>query len=177
MARVRAGEIDLLEDLFERHHRQLYRYFLGRTHDPSGSEDCVQDVFHRVLRYRRRFRDSGSFTFWLYTIAKNVFSDHVKRQPKSVPIEQIRGRQEDDRSNRGTDHRVVMSSLLRQLSDADREIVLLSRVEQLSIAEMAELLGCSPGATKVRIHRALRRLREIYDDAGQGGTRELSNSH
>lgn len=177
MARVRAGEIHLLEELFERHHRQLYRYFLGRTHDPSRSEDCVQDVFHRVLRYRRRFRASGSFTVWLYTIARNVFIDQAKKEPKYVSIDQIRELQEPAVSDRGNDHRILISSLLRRLGEADREVVLLSRVEQLSVDEMAELLGCSAGAVKVRIHRALRRLRDIYEQSSEGGAREMSNSH
>jgi len=70
MIAVRAGEIDKLGDLFERHHRPLYGFFVRHTGDRTASEDLVQLVFYRILKYRHTYRDEGRFSAWIYHLAR-----------------------------------------------------------------------------------------------------------
>ena len=75
MLEVRDGGLERLAPLFERHHVPLYNYYLRMTRDRELSEDMVQEVFLRILKYRHTFRGEGDFTPWLYHIARNVRID------------------------------------------------------------------------------------------------------
>src|SRR5258708_24301905 len=80
MSAVAAGTVSKLAVLFERHHRALYRHFLSITPDPPTSEDLVQDVFFRILRYRATYDPRQSFTAWMYQIAKNANVDRIRQK-------------------------------------------------------------------------------------------------
>src|SRR5882757_3418662 len=85
MLAVRAGEIRRLGDLFERYHKPLYGFFVRLTNQPSASEDLVQIVFYRILKYRHTYRDEGKFSAWIYHLARKVSADHF-RKSASTPI-------------------------------------------------------------------------------------------
>ena len=79
MLAVREGDIDQLGELFERHHRPLYGFFVHLTGDRTSSEDLVQLVFYRILKYRHIYGDEGRFSAWIYHIARKVAADHFRR--------------------------------------------------------------------------------------------------
>ena len=79
MLAVRDGDLDKLGHLFEKHHKQLYNMYLRQLEDPLLSEDMVQEVFYRMLKYRHTYRGEGKFTTWMYSIAHNVRIDHFRR--------------------------------------------------------------------------------------------------
>src|SRR2546423_398608 len=79
MIAVRAGEIRKLGELFERYHRRLYGFFVRMTNQPSASEDLVQIVFYRILKYRHTYRDEGKFSAWIYHLARKVAADHFRK--------------------------------------------------------------------------------------------------
>ncbi len=79
MIAVRAGDIRRLGELFERHHGRLYGFFVRLTNQPSVSEDLVQIVFYRILKYRHTYRDEGKFSAWFYHLARKVAADHFRR--------------------------------------------------------------------------------------------------
>jgi RNA polymerase sigma factor (sigma-70 family) len=79
MGEVRSGDLDKLGLLFERHKDALFGYFYRNTHSAEISEDLVQSVFLRILKYRARFSGDGKFTTWMYHIAHNVHTDHFKK--------------------------------------------------------------------------------------------------
>ncbi|MGD8414267.1 MAG: sigma factor, partial [Candidatus Latescibacterota bacterium] len=79
MLAVRGGDLDRLGVLFEKHHRKLFNHYVWQLGDPALSEDMVQEVFYRMLKYRHTYRGDGKFTAWMYTIAHNVKTDHFRR--------------------------------------------------------------------------------------------------
>ena len=79
MIAVRAGEIRRLGDLFERYNRPLYGFFVRLTNQRSASEDLVQIVFYRILKYRHTYRDEGRFSAWIYHLARKVAADHFRK--------------------------------------------------------------------------------------------------
>lgn len=166
MEKVRDGEIGRLGELFERHHRVLYRFFLRLTASPAVAEDLVQDVFVRLLKYRHTFR-GGDFLPWMFRLARNAASDHFGRVHATDPLpedgaepaaaaplasERVVKEQEEARL------RVALQSLPAE----KRELLLLARFELLPYQEIARLLDTSVGAVKVRVHRALKDLRAAY---------------
>src|SRR5688572_7411600 len=82
MERVRAGELDQLSELFERHHRRLYQFFLRLTRDRSAAEDLVQEVFVRLIKYRHTWRDEAEFVPWMFALARNAAVDQFRARSR-----------------------------------------------------------------------------------------------
>src|SRR6202522_3089703 len=96
MAEVGAGEVQKLAVLFERHHRGLFRYFVSMNRNRELSEDLVQDVFFRMLRYRASYDAQQSFTAWMYQIARNASVDQAqKRRGEVIGLEEFTERRAD----------------------------------------------------------------------------------
>jgi RNA polymerase sigma factor (sigma-70 family) len=171
MAEVGSGEVQKLAVLFERHHRGLFRYFVSMNRNRELSEDLVQDVFFRMLRYRASYDSSQSFTAWMYQIARNASVDQAqKRKLEVVGIDEFDDRRTEPASDdpgpeesaaRGQDLALLRRALDR-LAPEKREILVLSRFQNLRYEEIASVLGCEVGTVKVRVFRALRALEQIY---------------
>jgi RNA polymerase sigma-70 factor (ECF subfamily) len=170
MLRVREGEVSQLGVLFERYHGVLFNFFLRMTGSRQISEDLVQDVFMRMLRYRRTYRDNGNFTTWMYKIARHVRFDELRKRKKEEALDE---KEEDRHVSRlpvpgeqmEKEQEVrLLRGALAQLASDKREILILSRFQLLKYEEIADLQGCEVGAAKVRVYRAIRELRETFFD-------------
>lgn len=166
MSEVRGGRTGALSTLFERHHARLYRFCLRMTGNRQASEDLVQDVFMRMLKYRKSFQEGMAFAPWMFRIARNACADHLRRSAlDAVPEDglDLRPAEETTAHERATeDERAdLLRRALLALPVERREVLVLSRYEFKSYDEIARALGCSVGAVKVRAHRALKQLRQI----------------
>jgi RNA polymerase sigma-70 factor (ECF subfamily) len=163
---VQQGRGDLVGLLFDRHHGPVYGFFVNLTRDSHLSEDLTQEVFLRVLRYAGSFKDGAPFRPWLYRIARNVVQDHWSRQR---PTADLRGLEilpdthptAQELALTASDHARLQRALDR-LPAEKRELLLLSRNEAFTSQDLAGLFGCSPSAVKVRVHRALKDLRDAF---------------
>lgn len=163
---VAQGDRSCLGTLFERHHAGLYRYCLQLTRNGQTSEDLVQDVFIKVLKSCRGYRGDGSFKAWLYHIARNLAFDRLRaarrrdaRRPAAQDeIEESRG---PERTTVAVEKVALLERALACLPEAAREVIWLGRFEFPSYRELAGALGCTPGAARVRMHRAMKELMAI----------------
>ncbi|HLF14881.1 MAG TPA: RNA polymerase sigma factor [Bacteroidota bacterium] len=166
MLSVRDGRIADLAPLFERHNGRLFNFYVRMTGDRQLSEDMVQDVFLRILKYRHTFRGESRFLTWMFTIARNVQMDNVKRWNREQPLERDENNEAlEPVSNDTVDHRydaALLKEALLRLTPEKREALILSRYEGMKYAEIAEFAGCSVENVKVRVHRAIRDLRKIF---------------
>ncbi|MEZ5332466.1 MAG: RNA polymerase sigma factor [Thermoanaerobaculia bacterium] len=172
MEAVAGGRLECLGELFERHHRALYAFLLRLTSDPGTAEDLVQEVFLRVLKYRKSFRPGSPFEPWVYTLARNAAID-LHRRRGEAPVEE-EALEERPSPAPGVHETVVgrqaavhLRSAFRALSTEQREVLVLARFEGRPYVDIAARLGCSVGAVKLRVHRAARRLAEIYGNLQQ----------
>jgi len=169
MLAVRGGDLDRLGDLFERHHRALYGFFVHLTGNRNASEDLVQLVFERILKYRHTYRDEGKFSAWIYHLARTVAADFFRRNarvPQSVAHEDLQDLP-DEQPDAGAraetnDDLALMREALACLSPDHREVLILHRLQHLPHSEIARLLDCRVGTVKVRLHRAVGALRERF---------------
>lgn len=167
MAAVREGNTDCLGQLFERHHRKLYNYFLKHIADRPASEDMVQDVFLRILQYRRTYND-GEFGIWLYTIARNVRHDHYRRRGRRLLPFDDKDTVEDpsprpDSLSDTADDIAVLDRALKSLSDTDRDIIVMSRYHDMKYRDIGLVLGIAEAAVKMRAFRALKKLAAAFN--------------
>src|SRR6202035_1183847 len=80
MCRVRDGDVQALAPLFDRHHAALLNFYLRTTGNRASSEDLVQDVFVRILKYRRTYRPGSRFLTWMYHIARHARVDYLRKR-------------------------------------------------------------------------------------------------
>jgi RNA polymerase sigma-70 factor, ECF subfamily len=171
MAEVGAGQVSRLAVLFERHHRALFRYFFSMNKDHEAAEDLVQDVFFRMLRYRASYDPQKPFVAWMYQIARRASLDQSqKRRGEIVGIETFldRGGEPVSSAPGPEEHAVrgqnleLLQRALDQLPADKRELLVLARFQDMKYEDIATVLGCETGTVKVRVHRALRALEQIY---------------
>src|ERR1700748_3330799 len=103
MMQVKAGELERMSLLFERHHQALFGFLFHLTQRREASEDMGQTVFYRMLKYRNSFHEGSNFSGWMYHIARNVLKDqkfglNSKYDPISVHEEQLAGGTSADES-------------------------------------------------------------------------------
>lgn len=168
MLKVKEGDLDKLGLLFERYKRPVYGFFYGLNKNADLSEDLVQNTFYRILKYRYLFRGEGDFRTWLFHIARNVSHDHFRKnklQAKdSIDQWQERLGGGDDRSAtiQHNEELEMLSVAMDRLPDDKREILLLSKFHEMKYKEIGEIIGCSEGAVKVKVFRALQDLKQVY---------------
>lgn len=167
MMQVRDGDLNKLGILFERHHKMLFNYFLRLTGSRSGSEDLVQEVFFKILKYRHTYRGESKFTVWMFRIARNARVDYLKKRKRKADqdVEQDTLLSEDANPGQKYEQKQEIQLLrlaLSRLQSQDREVLLLSRFQNIKYKEIAEILGCLEGTVKARVHRATKKLRDIF---------------
>ena len=157
MLQVRNGEVEMLGVLFDRYQAPLYNFYTKMIQDRGASEDLVQEVFLRILRYRQTYRPGTVFRTWMYQIARNTRLDQVRKTRPEGPFvsEPIAPASRADSAQQHQEAALLQHALM-QLPEDKREILVLSRFQELKYDEIARLLGCEVGAVKVRVHRALR---------------------
>ena len=163
MLQVRDGEVHMLGVLFDRYQAPLFNFYSKMTQDRTVSEDLVQEVFLRILRYRQTYRPGTAFRTWMYQIARNTRIDQVRKVRPESPLaaEPMAPTHAADSAERKQEAQLLQRALM-QLPEDKREVLVLSRFQELKYEEIARLLGCETGAVKVRVHRALQQLREVY---------------
>lgn len=166
MLEVCSGDLRKLGVLFERYQTPLFNFHLRMTGDRAASEDLVQEVFFRILRYRHTFKEGTSFVTWMYRIARNAQADRFRKSGREIGLEPQQEHPAPQpsaaESLESEQEAALVRRALNRLPEDRRELLVLSRFQNLKYDEIAELLGCQAGAVKVRIFRALRELRQIY---------------
>ena len=168
------GDLDGLERLYERYHRQIYAYLLAMLRTQHAAEDLSQDVFVKLSTNLKSYRFQSPFHHWLFRLARNVAIDHLRREKvrfttslDAVPSEgtalkdRVREKGPDalDQAEGGERALVVRAAVL-ELPDTFKEVVVLREWEDLSYEEIAERLDLSVGTVKSRLFRARGLLEE-----------------
>jgi RNA polymerase sigma-70 factor (ECF subfamily) len=174
MEEVKQGKVEKLAILFEKYHVQLFNFFLRLTGNRGVSEDLVQEVFLRILKYRTTYRGQSKFTVWMYQIARNAHIDYLRKNKGELSLDDQWDEVVEseptplDRLERGHDVKLIQEALAR-LPLKKREVLVLSRYQEMKYKDIAELFGCQIGTVKAHVHRAIKDLGKIYYELS-GGT-------
>jgi RNA polymerase sigma factor (sigma-70 family) len=154
------GNLDAFEALFHSHQGEVYGWIVRIVRDPSAAEDLTVETFWRIHRAHARFDPTRSFGAWARRIATNAALDHLRTArhetelPEHLPSPSL--------ANPGISQelRRKMASAFRRLPPQLRIAATLALIEELPYPEIADALGVSAGAVKVRVFRARRFLRK-----------------
>lgn len=186
MLRVQRGDREAFEELVERHRQPVFNFIQRTVRSVEDTEDLAQQVFVQVWKAAGRYRVAARFTTWLFTIARNLCLNEMRRRGRH-PVESLEepvttsegevGREHADTGRPGVAEEVLLEELegrigvaLAELPEAQRSAILLFREKEMAYEEIAEVLGVSVSATKSLIHRGretLRRRLKAYLRTGE----------
>jgi len=165
--RTKQGNLKAFDELYCRYLKPIYGYIYKRVNHREDAEDIAQNVFIRVFRHIKNFRDEASFVTWLYLIAKNeIFRFFRKRSQLRIFLKESHIYSEEELSFMEIGEREHSIFLLRQaietLPPRQREAVILHALKEVPFSKMPLLLGKSKEATKSTYYRAIRNLRKYF---------------
>ncbi len=155
-----AGDRYAFEELFYRHHRQLYRLAMMTSRDPDDAADALQDALLSAHRTAATFRRDSAVSSWLYRIVVNACLDRLRRNRSHLSVELV-----DDAHTAGDhtpriDTAIMVERALMRLPVEQRAAVVAVDMQGYSVAETARMLGVAEGTVKSRCSRARAKLAE-----------------
>lgn len=169
MFKVKEGDLDKLGLLFERYKKQLFKFFYRLNDEAKLSEDLVQEVFMRVLKYRHTFKGTGPFKVWLFHIARNVNYGYHRRNKGTLndsleeKHEELSLYDEETSSQQMNDHLALLKMAIQRLDMEKREVIMLSKLDEMKYKDIGKVLDCSEGAVKTKVFRALKDLKMEFE--------------
>ncbi|MCZ6680763.1 MAG: sigma-70 family RNA polymerase sigma factor [Candidatus Poribacteria bacterium] len=168
--RCQSGDAHALEQIVRQYQNQVYNLAYGMLGNPEDAQDLTQDVFLTVWNKIRQFKFKSRFSTWLYRVATNLCINEKNRQRRRqtspmemddsqawIPIDTVT----PEREVLLAEQQEILQSALAQLKDKHRTILVLREMEDLSYDELSEVLGCSVGRVKSRLHEARIALRKV----------------
>ncbi len=168
MLRVKEGEVQKLGLLYERYKKRLFGFFYQMNKDASLSEDLVQNVFMKILKYKHTYTEDSKFVVWIFQIARNTSHDSFRKSKKYLHKDiddvgySIKGTEDLQDVIIKKENTVTLKKAIELLSSEKRELIMLSKIKELKHREVGEIIGCSEGAARTKVHRALNELKEIF---------------
>ncbi len=173
MAAYVAGDMNAFRALFERHAPALERVMQRDLSEREEARDLVQQAFLQLHRARLDFDPKQRLKPWLYTIALNLKREHFRRRrrrPERPDSDEAERQPAAPRGQEQTDARRSLTWALERIPREQREVIELHWLAGLSFPELAESVGISVAAAKVRAHRGYLRLRELLGDGALEAT-------
>ncbi len=162
--RVLGGERELYEVLVRRHNQRLYRTARAILRDESEVEDVMQEAYVQAFAHLRQFREEARFSTWLTRIAVHEALARRRRAQRQTPMADPAAKIMDPRTPENQTSTSEIASMVEraidELPDSFREVLVLRTVEDMSVAETAEVLDIPEDTVKTRLFRARGLLRE-----------------
>lgn len=165
------GDMDSLEEIFQRYKKRLLNYALRMLRNLADAEDVVGEAFYILTRDKNCYKPEAKFSTWLYTVAHNLCIDKLRARKRQVFM-WIKGDRQDSRYAEFTDIKPLADEVLEEKDRAVyvkkaiqklpllyREALILREYQELSYNEISEVLSCSVSKVKVLVFRARERLR------------------
>ena len=165
--------VEGIEALFDLHAGAVYGYLLRLSGDPATADDLTNETFLRAMLALDGFRGESSVKTWLLRIARNLFLNRVKREKRTTSLDALIERGVSFRAQHPNPEDAAMAlererdlqRALLTLSETDRSLLLLTSQEKLPYKDIAQILGISVAAVKVRVFRARQRLANAMDSS------------
>lgn len=178
---VQAGDYSPASEIYDRYSGRIYNFAFRFLKNAEAAEDATQEVFVKMIRHANQFNGDAKLSTWLFSITANWCRDYLRKSdnkaketddvlvnlPASAEFAPDRNLEQKQNEQR-------VRAALATLTPEQREAILLSRYQGLSYAEIAQIAGCSEGAVKTRVFRAMETLKKVLMGESSGGDRCLN---
>ena len=167
MQEIKNGDLEKLSILFQKYKVLLYNFFVKQTYNKEISNDFVQNVFYRIIRYRMSFDEKQKFKTWMFKISRNIIADHyskIKLKTSETDLSEILNYkkisnedyiEKDERTEQ-------LYRALDKLPPEKKEILVMCKFNGIKYKDAAEIMEITESAVKVKVHRAISELKEHY---------------
>jgi len=155
------GSTDSFDELFSRYKQPMFGFFRRRLGDPAQAEELTQETFLALLRASSHYEPSATFRTYLYAIGFNILRAHRRKAAFRAMFHGVEDKDREPAVRNTMDTDLWLRDAVNRLERIDREILLLREFEQLSYAEIAELLRLPLNTVRSRLFRARTALREL----------------
>jgi RNA polymerase sigma factor (sigma-70 family) len=168
MLMVKNGDLGKMSLLFERYHKPLFTYLFHQTGRQDESEDLVQTVFYIMLKKRHSFSPEGIFRAWMYQIARNIMINAAKKNNRMVYKENLTENETAfiepgaDNNIEQKEKRLQLQIAISRLPDDQKEVLILSKYQELPYKEIAAILKTTEANVKIKVFRAVQELKKLY---------------
>ncbi|PYQ33995.1 MAG: hypothetical protein DMF57_07555 [Acidobacteria bacterium] len=180
MRLVQAGDFSPASEIYDRYSSRIYNFAYRFLRNSEAAEDATQEVFVKMLKHANQFHGDAKLSTWLFSITANWCRDYLRKADNRAKDSEdvlvtlpAPSEFSPDRTLEQRENQLRIQKALTALTPEQREAILLSRYQGLSYAEIAQISGCSEGAVKTRVFRAMETLKKAL--AGErGGDRCLN---
>ena len=166
MLEAQNGNTEAIGELYDRHQKNLYGFFVRLTGKKNCSCDLTQNVFLRILRFKHTYNPAHQFRTWMYQIARNVLADYYNSKNSLIEYSNntdIVLLTETEQQNGYTSREdLVLFSAIRKLPAEQQQLIELSKFQKLKYEEIAIITNDTVGNIKVKVHRAIINLKDVY---------------
>jgi RNA polymerase sigma-70 factor (ECF subfamily) len=168
--RCQSGEAGAFEDLVAAMERPLLYYAASLTGNQDSGLDVLQEVWIKAFRGIGKLKDPGALRSWLYSITHGIAVDRIRKNYSREQAEkvQLEAFQEAEEPSFADEDAAAIHQALSEIGIKHREVLVLHFLEDLSVAEIAEVVGCSEGTVKSRIFYAKRAMKEVLSGGSYG---------
>jgi RNA polymerase sigma factor (sigma-70 family) len=164
VVRCQLGERVAFDELVERWGEPVWKYVRRMTNTNDAADEIVQNVWLRVLRGINRLRDGSKLRAWLFGIARRALMDRLREQyaapaPSDIDVTGLPAPAGNDAPDDSEEDLATIEHELTRLPILEREVLTLFYLQELSLGEVADVLGVPVGTVKSRLFRARRLLR------------------
>ena len=173
---VQSGDYSPASEIYDRYSGRIYNFAFRFLKNAEAAEDATQEVFVKMIKHANQFHGDAKLSTWLFSITANWCRDYLRKADnKSKESDDVLvtlpapAELAPDRSYEQREDALRVRRALESLTAEQREAILLSRYQGLSYAEIAQIAGCSEGAVKTRVFRAMETLKKTLMGEARGG--------
>jgi RNA polymerase sigma-70 factor, ECF subfamily len=160
------GSAEAFAELFRRYKQPIYGFFRRRVGEPSSAEELAQETFLALVRSASRYQPRALFRTYVYAIALKILRSHQRKVAFRATFLGQRNSTPDRSHHDGTEAVLWVRRALAKLNATDREVLMLREFEQLSYAEIADVLELPINTVRSRLFRARTALRNLLEPRG-----------
>jgi RNA polymerase sigma-70 factor (ECF subfamily) len=148
-------------DLLDRHFADVWRFALRRVGSEQDADDIAAETFGVAWRRRGQLPDGSDTRLWLFGVARNLVANHRRAETRRRRLYLRLASNRVDDVVAPSEPPAGLREAFAALSDTEREVVIMRHWDGLAVGEIATLLGCTPNAVSLRLHKARQRLAEL----------------
>jgi len=166
-----SGDPSYFEEIYERYARRVYQKCLSFTKEEDEAKDLAHDLFVKIYLNLKKFNEKSKFSTWLYAITYNYCVDFQAKRKKQRTLTEELIKEKEIADGEGLEDELLLelnlktlNELLEKITPAEKALLLMKYQDDMSLKEIAVMLGAGVSAVKMKLKRSKEKLKNLYND-------------